>query len=105
MTPHLDVDVASLLTNHIEEPAQVGSSVQSQALMGDSVVGILLVICPIWRQHCTNGGYDPDLSKGSFYCQVALILQVTRYPQVALHCYKMLRNEVSAEQQAVKVWR
>ena len=78
MSPHLNVDVAGLLTNHVEEPAQVGSSVQSQALMGDSVVGILLVICPIWRQRCASGGYDPDLSKGSICRQVALTLQVPR---------------------------
>ena len=64
MTPHLDVDVASLLTNDIEEPAQVGSSIQGQALMGDSAVGELLVVCPIWRQRCASGGDDPHLSKG-----------------------------------------
>ena len=103
MTPHLNVDVASLLTNHIEEPAQVGSNVQSQALMGKSAIRILLVVCAIWRQRCASGGYYPDLSKDG---SIVKLLSVYRFKRIlAVASHKMLRNELSAEQQGVTFWR
>ena len=62
-TAHLNVNVASLLTKHGEEPAQVSSGIQSQAAVGESVVGVLHVVCPIRRQRRASGCHNPDLSK------------------------------------------
>ena len=81
MSAHLDVNVASLLANHVEEPAQVGCGVQGQAPMGESTVGVLLVSRPVRRQRRACGCHYPHLSSESRQCHSAPGLKVLQDPQ------------------------